>query len=90
MAFGPFIVGGKAGDAASDMAYDPSASGLDAETIQEALDEVAAQVKEKTAFSVGAAAPSNTKLLWIDTNASTGGLKYYNGTAWVHVPVAYT
>ena len=41
-------------------------------------------------FSAGTTAPSNTKLLWIDTNASTGGLKYYNGTAWVTVPVGYT
>lgn len=41
-------------------------------------------------FSYGASAPSNTSLLWIDTNATTGGLKYYNGSAWVHVPVAYT
>ncbi len=41
-------------------------------------------------FSVGSSAPSNTKLLWIDTNTSTGGLKYYNGSSWVHVPVAYT
>lgn len=40
-------------------------------------------------FSVGSSAPSNTKLLWIDTNTSTGGLKYYNGSKWVHVPVAY-
>lgn len=41
-------------------------------------------------FSVGTSAPSNTNLLWIDTTASTGGLKYYNGSAWTHVPVAYT
>ena len=41
-------------------------------------------------FSAGTTAPSNTKLLWIDTTATTGGLKYYNGSAWVHVPVAFT
>ena len=40
-------------------------------------------------FSIGTKAPSNTKLLWIDTTANTGGLKYHNGTSWVHVPVAY-
>ena len=40
-------------------------------------------------FSVGATSPSNTKLLWIDTNTSTGGLKYYNGSTWTHVPVAW-
>ena len=41
-------------------------------------------------FSAGKTAPSNKGLLWIDTTANTGGLKYYNGSAWVHVPVAYT
>lgn len=41
-------------------------------------------------WSYGATAPSNTKLLWIDSNNTTGGLKYYNGSAWVHVPVAWT
>lgn len=41
-------------------------------------------------FVVQATAPSNTNLLWIDTTANTGGLKYHNGSAWVHVPVGYT
>lgn len=41
-------------------------------------------------FHAGTTAPSNKGLLWIDTTANTGGLKYYNGSAWVHVPVAYT
>ena len=41
-------------------------------------------------FAVSDAAPDNTNLLWIDTNTTTGGLKYYNGSEWVHVPVAYT
>lgn len=40
-------------------------------------------------YSAGTTAPTNTNLLWIDTNSTTGGLKYYNGTSWVHVPVAY-
>lgn len=31
---------------------------------------------------VGATAPSNTKLLWIDTS-SGGTMKYHNGTSWV-------
>lgn len=39
----------------------------------------------------GTSAPSNTNLLWIDTNATTGGLKYYKNSTdkWVHVPVAF-
>ena len=41
-------------------------------------------------FHAGAAAPANKGLLWIDTTATTGGLKYYNGSAWVHVPVSTT
>ena len=41
-------------------------------------------------FQAGTDAPADTGLLWIDTTATTGGLKYHNGTAWVHVPVAYT
>lgn len=41
-------------------------------------------------YVAGTTAPSNTKLLWIDTTASTGGLKYYNGSAWTHVPVAWS
>ena len=43
-----------------------------------------------TLYVAGTTAPTDTKVLWIDTTANTGGLKYYNGTAWVHVPVAYT
>lgn len=41
-------------------------------------------------FYAGKTAPSDTKKLWIDTTATTGGLKYHNGSAWVHVPVATT
>lgn len=37
-------------------------------------------------FATGTTAPANTKLLWI----SPTGLQYYNGSAWTHVPVAYT
>ena len=40
-------------------------------------------------FHLGNTAPSDTRLLWIDTTDVTGGLKYYNGSAWDHVPVAY-
>lgn len=41
-------------------------------------------------FLAGPTPPENTDMLWIDTTAGTGGLKYWNGSAWVHVPVAYT
>ena len=42
-----------------------------------------------TLFHVGDTTPGATNLLWIDTTGITGGLKYYNGSEWVHVPVAY-
>lgn len=48
------------------------------------------EVKDRLAFVVGSAAPEDKTKLWIDTGAESGGLKYWNGTAWVHVPVAYT
>ena len=41
-------------------------------------------------FHAETSAPANTGLLWIDTTANTGGLKYHNGSAWVHVPVSAT
>lgn len=37
----------------------------------------------------GSAAPANTNVFWIDPTPVTGGLKYHNGSAWVHVPVGY-
>ena len=42
-------------------------------------------------LSVGTTAPTAAGvLLWIDTNTSTGGLKYKNSSgSWVQVPVAY-
>lgn len=43
-------------------------------------------------YFAGTEAPDNKKLLWIDTAATTGGLKYYDEatTSWLHVPVAFT
>ena len=40
-------------------------------------------------FSAGTAPPEDKHLLWIDTTANTGGLKYWNGSAWTTVPVGY-
>ena len=49
-----------------------------------------AQLPSLSPFVAGASAPSDKTKLWIDTTASTGGLKYWDGSAWVAVPVAYT
>lgn len=42
-----------------------------------------------TMFATGTEPPSEN-LFWIDPRPITGGLKYHNGTEWVHVPVAYS
>ena len=41
-------------------------------------------------YKTGSTAPSNTKLLWIDTGTTDPGLKYYNGSSWVTVPVRWS
>ena len=46
-------------------------------------------ITDKKVFAVGTTPPTNTNLLWIDTTPTTGGLKYHNGSSWIHVPVAY-
>lgn len=38
-------------------------------------------------FSIGTTAPTNTKLLWIDT--ASGVTKYFNGSEWKPLPVAW-
>lgn len=40
-------------------------------------------------FYAGATAPNDTTQLWIDTTPGTGGLKYYDGSGWVAVPVIW-
>ena len=64
-----------------------SANGLMSAADKKKLDGIATGASAP--FVAQATAPSNTKTLWIDTTANTGGLKYYNGSAWVSVPVAY-
>lgn len=41
---------------------------------------------QSSPFYAGTTAPSDTSKLWIDT---ANGLKYWDGSAWVIVPVAY-
>ena len=64
-----------------------SANGLMSAADKKKLDGIATGASAP--FIAQSSAPSNTKTLWIDTTAGTGGLKYYNGSAWVSVPVAY-
>ena len=37
-------------------------------------------------YQAGKTEPINTNIFWIDTNENSGGLKYYDGDSWVHVP----
>lgn len=39
-------------------------------------------------FTAGSSAPERTDVLWIDTTPETGGLKYHDGSSWVHVPTS--
>lgn len=43
-------------------------------------------------FHRGTSAPSNTKLLWIDTNSGNGNglMKYYNGSSWVAISAIWS
>ena len=41
-------------------------------------------------FATGTTPPTQKNLFWIDPTPVTGGLKYWNGTDWEHVPVAYS
>lgn len=45
--------------------------------------------KLASVFSAGTTAPSDTRLLWIDTGNSNV-MKFYNGSAWVPVNFAWT
>lgn len=70
----------------ADTAWD-EASGDTAE-LQKRVEKL--ESRPAVVFYAGTVAPADTSILWIDTTANTGGLKYYNGSTWVHVPVAYT
>jgi hypothetical protein len=62
----------------------------DIDTLQSDVANVKTQLQELSGLAVGTDAPAaNAKLLWIDTTPVTGGLKYHNGSEWIHVPVAY-
>lgn len=43
-------------------------------------------------FHRGTSAPSNTKLLWIDTSSGNGNglMKYYNGSSWVAISAIWS
>lgn len=68
---------------------DPTAAGDAANKgyVDEAVEQATAQFSSDV-FHAGTTAPSNTKLLWVDTGNSNI-LKYYNGTSWVSVKTAW-
>jgi len=42
------------------------------------------------AYSYGTSAPSDTRLLWIDTSTGNGILKYHNGSAWTAISAIWS
>ena len=58
---------------------------------KEYVDNATAQIVTDI-FYYGPSAPENTKLLWIDSDNISGGLKFYdtNTSTWIHVPVAWS
>lgn len=71
-------------------AYTPSEVGAAPLGHTHTAAQVGAKVSTWSAFYAGPSAPPDTTQLWIDTDPDNGGLKYWNGSAWATVPVAYT
>lgn len=79
------------GEAAADILLKSAPSvNMDAATKKYVDDKTASIVTD--IWAKGTSAPSNTKLLWIDTNSGNGNgiIKYYNGSSWVAVSAIYT
>ena len=54
-----------------------------------ALEESIEKIRNKKTFVAQSEAPDDTTILWIDTTPKKDGLKYYNGSEWVQVPVMF-
>lgn len=68
----------------------PAVSTADNDKVLKVVNGEWAVAESSGGVSIGTTAPTNTKLLWVDLTPQTGGLKYYNGTIWVGVPVQFT
>lgn len=68
-----------AAEVTTDTTLTQSGAAADAKAVGDALKNIVTNV-----FSASTTAPSNTKLLWIDTG-NGGIMKYYNGSAWVAI-----
>ena len=76
-----------------DSTYDPSGN-YDITTkiyVDEAISTATSNIVTDV-FYAGTSAPSNTKLLWIDTNSSNGNglMKYYNGSSWIAISAIWS
>lgn len=60
------------------------------ETIEQNLQPKLEELARRRVYMAGSKAPTDTSLLWVDTTPTTGGLKYYDGSTWAVVPVAYS
>lgn len=64
-----------------------------ATNLQRQIDEINAHLDNIGGVVIGTTPPTipgSENKLWVDLTPITGGLKYWNSTAWAHVPVAYT
>lgn len=78
------------GDVTTKLYVDNKTSGMATQTyVTNAINTATANIVTDV-FKTGSTAPSNTKLLWIDTGTSDPGLKYHNGSSWVTVPVRWS
>lgn len=68
-----------AAEITTDATLTQSGAAADAKAVGDALANIVTDV-----YSASTTAPSNTKLLWIDTG-NGGIMKYYNGSAWVAI-----
>jgi hypothetical protein len=64
-------------------------SGVAVEAALAKLREDISKIPDSPSFLAQAEEPTDHAVLWIDTKAD-GGLKYYNGSSWVTVPVRFS
>ena len=87
-------------DVATKLYVDNKTSGMATQTYVNNQISTATASIVTDVFATGSTSPDNgysgteatkrRKLLWIDTGASDPGLKYYNGSSWVTVPVRWS
>ena len=76
-------------DQTFDASSENAQSGVAVEAALAKLREDISKIPDSPSFLAQAEEPTDHAVLWIDTKAD-GGLKYYNGSSWVTVPVRFS